>query len=503
MAILPEIVDDASDPVSSVFMRRFCTMVLLVGVVACAEGPERGNTILFASGADLQSMNPLVTVHPLAKQVQRYALLTTLVRYDAGLSPQPYLASSWQWSDDRRTLTFTLHAQLMWDDGTPTTATDVAWTLNAARDPRASYPRSSDLASVTKVEVGSDTTVTVTFDRPLPAVPDVFTDLAILPAHHFREVRLENLRQAPWNQQPVGNGPFRFIAHEPNRRWVFQAKPDFPLALGGPPAMDRFIVVVVDEPTTKLAALTAGELDFAGISPAHAEFVRRDTRLEVVDYPLLFTYGMVFNTRRPPFDDPSIRRAISLALDRREIVDGYLFGFGEPAWQAVPAGVPGRLPSSPGAHDPDSARALLGGRSVALELLTVGSGEAPLEQMIQAQLTPVGFDVSIRQLELGAFLDRVYSPTHEFDVAVMGIPGDLALGFLRPLIELTGVEAPFSPADAQEVLRAGDPVVFLYHARGVSGRNRRVRHVTMDLRGELPTLSQWDASPMNNESNRE
>ncbi|MEE8360652.1 MAG: hypothetical protein V3R71_00780, partial [Gemmatimonadales bacterium] len=110
---------------------------------------------------------------------------------------------------------------------------------------------------------------------------------------------------------------------------------------------------------------------------------------------------------------------------------------------------------------------------------------------------------SIRQLELGAFLDRVYGPTHEFDVAVMGIPGDLALGFLRPLIELTGVEAPSSPAEAQELLRASAPVVFLYHARGVSGRNRRVRHVVMDLRGELPTLSRWDASPMNSGSNDE
>ncbi len=498
-----EIVDHASDIVSSVFMRRFCTMVLVAGVVGCAEDPERGNTILFASGADLQSMNPLVTVHPLAKQVQRYALLTTLVRYDADLSLQPYLASSWRWSDDRRTLSFTIHARLMWDDGTPTTATDVVWTLNAARDPRASYPRLSELASITEVEAGSDTTVTVTFDRPMHAVPDVLTDLAILPERHFREVPLENLRQAPWNRQPVGNGPFRFIAHEPNRHWIFQAKPEFPAALGGPPAMDRFIVVVVDEPTTKLAALTAGELDFAGISPAHAEFVRRDTRLEVADYPLLFTYGMVFNTRRPPFDDPSIRKAVSLALDRRDIVDGYLFGFGEPAWQAVPVGVPGRLPPTPERHDPDSARTLLGGRSVVIQLLTVGSGEAPLEQMIQAQLTAVGFTVTIRQLELGAFLDRVYGPTREFDVAVMGIPGDLALGFLRPLIDLTGVEAPLSPAEAQAVLRATSAVVFLYHARGVSGRNRRVRHVVMDLRGELPTLSLWDASPMKSVSNGE
>ncbi len=106
----------------------------------------------------------------------------------------------------------------------------------------------------------------------------------------------------------MGNGPFRFVAHEPNRRWVFAADSSFPAELGGPPGLERFIVVVVDEPTTKLAALTSGELDFAGIQPAHAEFVRRDPALAVISYPLLLTYGIVFNTRRPPFDRLDLRR---------------------------------------------------------------------------------------------------------------------------------------------------------------------------------------------------
>ena len=54
--------------------------------------------MLFASGADLQSINPLLTIHPLARQVQRYLLLTTLARYDSALVPRPYLARSWEWS---------------------------------------------------------------------------------------------------------------------------------------------------------------------------------------------------------------------------------------------------------------------------------------------------------------------------------------------------------------------------------------------------------------------
>src|SRR5256712_4760575 len=96
----------------------------------------------------------------------------------------------------------------------------------------------------------------------------------------------------------------------------------------------------------------------------------------------------------------------------------------------VPPGVRGYTPMRSLPTSPDSARRLLSGRRIGFELLTVGSGEAALEQMIQARLATVGFDVTIRQLELSAFLDRVNAPRHEFDAAVLGTPGDPGLGYL-------------------------------------------------------------------------
>src|SRR2546427_391197 len=106
----------------------------MVASGACGGGAaRRGRTVVFASGAELQSMNPLVTIHPLAKQVQRYVLLTTLARYDTALVPRPYLARMWVWSPDLQALRFRLHSGVRWHDGTPTTARDVVWTLNAAR----------------------------------------------------------------------------------------------------------------------------------------------------------------------------------------------------------------------------------------------------------------------------------------------------------------------------------------------------------------------------------
>jgi peptide/nickel transport system substrate-binding protein len=334
----------------------------------------------------------------------------------------------------------------------------------------------------------NESTVVVGFQARQSAFPDLLTDLAILPAHCFTGVAPSQLRRASWNFSPVGNGPFRFVSHEPNRRWVFAANHAFPQALGGPPRLDRFIVVVVNEPTTKLAALTSGELDFAGIQPAHAAFVQRNPDLAVLTYPLLWTDGIVFNTRRPPFDQLAARRAVSAAIDRQELVEGYIYGFGTPALGPVPPSAPGYVPVHPAAVP---AVSVSSGARTRFELLTVGSGEAALEQMLQARLRPAGFDITLRQLELSAFLARVYGRSHDFQAAVLGIPGDLALGYLGPLAALAGITVPSDPAAAQQEIADSVPAAFLYHPRGLQGMNRRVHGVTMDLRGELPTIQRW------------
>jgi peptide/nickel transport system substrate-binding protein len=481
--------------------RPFGSVFLTISILlshACGEtqgAARHGRAVLFASGADLQSINPLLTTHPLARQVQRYVLLMTLARYDTALVVRPYLARGWRWSDGGRTLTFALRGDIRWHDGARTTARDVAWTLDAARDPATGYPRYSELRGVQSVEAANDSTVVLRFAAARHGVfPDVLTDLAILPAHLLETIAPARLREATWNSRPVGNGPFTFALHEPNRRWVFRANRDFPADLGGAPQIDRLIIVVVDEPMMKLAALVSGELDFAGVSPQHARFVRRHPALAIKDYPLILPYALVFNTRRPPFDDRSVRLAAALAIDRQEIVEGYLFGFGTIADGPVPVGMPRYVPTPHLPVAPDSARALLAGRRPRIELLTVGSGEAALEQMLQARLAAVGFEVSIRQLELTAFLNRVYGEDHDFSAAVMGIPGDPGLGFLQPLGDLTGIRVPSDPIAAQRVFARELPVAWLYHARGVQGMNRRVHGVRMDMRGELPTVAAWQVN---------
>ena len=506
-------------------MRWWCVVSALAAAGCGPVAPPA--TVFYASGADLQSINPLLTTHPLARQVQRYALFLTLARYDTALVPQPYLAAGWRWSADRRALSLDLRPGVRWHDGAPTTAADVAFTLNAARDPATGYPRRADLDCVTDVRAADSLTVRVSFCRPKADFPDVLTDLAILPAHLLGGIPHDALRRAAFNQRPVGNGPFRFVSHQPDQRWVFAADPDFPAALGGPPGIRRLVIEVVDEAATKLAGLVTGELDVAGIQPMHAALVRRDPRLAVVDYPVLLTYGLVWNTARAPFDDARLRRALTMALDRRAMVEAYLYGFGVVADGPVPPWHPRAVAVAAVRFDRAAASALLDslgwrsgpdgvrrrdGRPLAFTILTVGAADNALEQMIQSDLRAVGVAARIRQLELGAFLARAAGPARDYDALVTGIPGDLALGYLRGLFDSRRRAEPLQYAQyanpaVDRALDAGDfgevqrtvardlPITFLYHARGLAGMSRRLGGVRMDLRGELATLPRWHLIP--------
>ena len=504
----------------------------IVAVLACSAAPRASDTVVIASGADLESANPLVTIHPLARQVQRYALFVTLARYDAKLEPEPYFAREWRFSPDRRALTLALVPTLRWDDGAPTTARDVVFTLDAARNPATGYPRASDLAQLASVTANDDSTVTLHFSTPQPRVPSLLCELPIVPAHRLANTPLSAMRTDSFAVHPVGNGPFRFVRRVAGQRWELVRNDSFPASMGGAPRLRRVIIAVIDEAATKFAGLTSGELDLAGISPAMAPLVARDPLLRVIDYPVLQSYGIVFNVSRPPFDDARVRRALSLALDRRRIVAVAVHGYGEPSAEPIPATHP-YGDTSTALIDTARADSLLdaagwargangirrrGAQPLAFELLTVGSSDNAAEQLIQSDLARVGVHVGIRQRELASFLAAARATPRRFDALYTGIPGDLSLsylsamfdshfsgsaldyaGFHEPRLDSLLAAARTAPnADArvrwsavERELDRTAPVAWIYHARGVQGASRRLEGVVMDLRGELATLAEW------------
>lgn len=512
-------------------------LLLSFALARCTASARPDDVVVLASGADLESANPLVTTHPLSRQVQRFVLFVTLMRYDSALTPQPYYARRWAWSDSGRTLTLALLPGLRWHDGAPSTAADAAFTLLAARDPATGFPRGSELASLDTALATDDTTLVLRFRAPPPALPPLLVELPIVPRHLLDNGPRSRMRSLPFNDVPVGNGPFRFTGRRPGARWSFARNDAFPAALGGPPKLRGVVVAVVDEATTKFAGLTSGELDMAGISPSMAKLASQDLTLRVVSYPVLFGTALFFNTTRPPFDDPRVRRAIARSIDRSRIVDVALAGFGRPSSSPVP-------PESPLAWTPPVQRnvaeadSLLdaagwfrgprgvrskGGRILDVELLSVGSGDNVVEQLVQADLMARGFVLRVRQTEMGTFLTTARGTDKRFDMLLAGIPGNLSLSYLSAMfassqrggtLDYTGYHAPALDAllataanaaagdssraawmRVQQALDTLVPATWLYHSRGVQGISQRLHNVTMDLRGELVTVHDWTLTP--------
>ena len=518
------------------FLASMAAPLLALFIAASCGGPPRpSDVVVYASGTDLESGNPLVTIHPLSRQIQRFVVFTTLARYDSALTPVPYAARSWEWSADRRALTVHLVMPLRWHDGQPTTARDVAFTYLTARDPRTGYARAGDLAALDTVFTPNDSTVLLTFTAAQFALPPSLAELPILPEHELRTVPRAEMRRAAFNLAPIGNGPFTFVERVAGQRWVFARNDAFPAALGGPPQIRQLIIAIVDEPTTKFAGLASGDLDFAGIAPTMASLAQRDAMMRTIDYPILFSTALVLNTHRPPFDDARVRRAVDLSIDRDRIVSAALAGFGRPASGPVIPESPWYLPRS-AVRDTRLADSLLdaagwkrgangirdrAGHAMNAEMLTVGSGDHAVEQLVQAYLAERGIPITISDVELGAFLTRARATPKTYDMLITGITGDLGLAHLTAMYDgrqrggaldygdyhtprLDSLfartrAAPNAPAllaawhDVQAELTAELPAVWLYHSRGLQGVSRRMQNVRMDLRGELVGVTHWQA----------
>ncbi len=508
-------------------------LVPLSLLAACAGSPRSPDTIVIASGTDLEGMQPLTTVHPLSRQVQRYLVFTPLVRLSAALVPEPWAASAWRWDASQRQLTFTIDTTLRWHDGVPLTAGDARFTLALARDRATGYARRGDLEAIDSVSSTAADALTLHFARAQAGVPLVLAELPLLPRHRLRDVPPAALRRDAFTYAPVGSGPYRVVTREVGRRWILQSVPSFPARLGGVAATRTLVVAVVDEATTKVAGLVSGSVDMAGVNPATAALVRRDPTLRVLDYPTFFTNWLVFNPACDVVRDLRVRRAIALAVDRRRIVDAGVGGFGVPS--AAPSADVARDTTPPAAARADSlldAAGWLragdgvrqrGGVRLTIPMLTVGTGDNPVEQLLQSDLRARGIDLRIATRDMGALLSSARSKARDHCAIYTGVAGDPARSQLAALFDPAAPGGALDlgaarPADLgkvfarlrtlsdttarngawQEVftiLRDSVPATAIFHSRGVQGLTRRLQQVEIDLRGELFSAARWTLAP--------
>jgi peptide/nickel transport system substrate-binding protein len=253
--------------------------------------------------------------------------------------------------------------------------------------------------------VASPEEVRITLSAPFAPFLSQLETLAIMPAEALAA-------GADMQQQPVGTGPFALAEWAPDTYLLLDAHEGY---WGeGLPRLDALKFNIVPEAATRQVGLSGGTYQFLPVvDPAVAVTLTADPSVQVFQ-TLDLGYSLIgMNVSRPPFDDPRVREALNVALNRDEILQAAYFGLGEPGGPLSPALVDWAVPVTEFpcyAHDPEQARALLqeAGLSepVAFTLNVLGSLQLVVDiaQVAQQQLNAAGFDVTLNVQEQGQFI---------------------------------------------------------------------------------------------------
>ncbi|NIR02333.1 MAG: hypothetical protein GTN78_19400 [Gemmatimonadales bacterium] len=359
----------------------------------------------------------------------------------------PELAESWTFEDDR-TITFTLHPEARWQDGTPVTADDVVFTYEVYRDSLVASNARPRILHIESVTARDSRTVVFRFPKPYAEqFFDAVNHLRIIPRHLLGTVPRADLVAHPFGRNPVGNGPFRFVQWRAGESIELVADSTFFL---GRPGLRRIIWRVAGDPSTAVTQLLAGEADALNYIPPDAvERVAESEHLQVVDYPSTYYSYVAFNLRDPDdhsrphplFRDRSLRRALSMAVNREQLVqavDGETgivargpvtpaFWIWDEEYELLPfdSAQARRQLTQVGWQDADGDGVLdRGGRRLAFDLLVpiTSASRRRAAQVIQEQLKRLGVEVSINELDFGAFRER--GEAHRFDMFFGSYGGD-------------------------------------------------------------------------------
>jgi len=373
---------------------------------------------------------------------------------------EPWLAEEWTVSPDERRYEITLRANLTFSDGHPLTADDVVFTFRAVYDPKVQSPLADAMTVGGKpIEVAALDARRVVLTFPSAFVPGLrlLQNLPVLPKHVLEPALLAGTFAAAWGvstppDQIVGAGPFVMKEHEPGQRLVFERNKkywrvdDRGVAL---PYLDRLTVEIVPDQNAELLRLQAGQLDLVSseIPPEAYAATKRASEQGVVKlYDLgtaLVADSLWFNLKPGAFKaDPraawiqrdELRRAISMAVDRRLFADTVFFGAGDPV--DGPVSPSNRKWYSPDVakvpFDRDGAKKLLAsigltdrngdgmledasGRPVTFTLVTQ-KGRPKLERgavVVRDALKKIGVTMEIAAIEGGAVVERIVTGKYE------------------------------------------------------------------------------------------
>ena len=389
--------------------------------LAHAQTPKPGGTIKIGSVSNIDTLDAHNTTFIVACAIHNniYNGLLKITSPDGkSVDFKPDLAREWEIQGDR-THIFRLHKGVTFHNGDPCTAAEVKWNLERVKDKAQSPIHAWKLALLEAIETPDPLTVKLHFRKPYPFLRVAFTG-STGRAGTILSPRAVKEKGKTYGRNPVGTGPFKFVEWKEGDHILLEKNPTYweTDASGGKlPYLDKVMIKIIVEPSTLVAALKTGEVDLINYaSPQFVGDLRKDPKLTALSAVGGNWVCMHMNLAKEPFTDKALRKAVTFAIDRKEILDKVEFGEGIVAHGPI-------SPPMGGFYDPafetgkngqyfdlEQAKAFMkqakyDGRELLLLSLNTGANPRRAE-MVQAHLAKIGIKVRIELADFPTFRRR-------------------------------------------------------------------------------------------------
>jgi peptide/nickel transport system substrate-binding protein len=460
----------------------------LAALIALALPAAAQDAITLGMVLEPPNLDPTGGAAAATDEVVYANLFEGLTRFGPNGTVEPALAERWDVQEDGRVYVFHLHDGVSFHDGATFDASDVVFTLDRARAADSTNAQKVLFEGIETVEAVDPLTVRVTLTAPDGNFPFKMA--------WGDAVMLDPASAAGLATAPIGTGPFRLDQWVQGDRIVLSA---FDGYWGDKPALRTATFRFIPDPTAAFAAMMAGDVDAFPNFPAPETLpqLQADPRFQVIVGTTEGETILAMNNAHAPLDDIRVRQAIARAINRPDIIDGAMFGYGTPIGSHFAPHHPDYVDlTGLSAHDPEKAKALLAEAAAGPIILRLALPPTPYArrggEIVQAQLAAVGIQTQITNMEWAQWLETVFkggdfdltiiSHTEPLDIDIYARP-DYYFSYARPefvalMDQLQGAVTPQQRSDlyrqAQEMI-AGDYVnAFLFQLAKTGVANARI-----------------------------
>ncbi len=479
------------------------------------------STLHLSISANPSRLNPIIATDSTSHEVSSW-IFASLVKYDKDGNVVPFIAKNFKFIDDT-TLEFELKEGVLWHDGVEVTTKDILFTYNTITSKKVFTPYKNDFRYLKSVKALSKYKLEVKYKEPYFKALEIWM-LDILPAHILEKEK--DLMTSSFNKSPIGSGPYRIKGFKASQNINLFAFENY---FEGKAKIDKITYHFIPDPSTNFLMLKNREIDIGSLSPMQyerqidEEFKKNFNIFE--DISNGYTY-LGFNLKNKKFQNRRLREALSLAIDRKEMVDILFLGHGKVCQGPFMPKTFAYNDKIKTEYNPKKAKEIL--KELGYDKknpfsfeITTNSGNPTrvyAAEIIQYQLAKIGVKVKIRIVEWQAFLNTIVFP-RKFEAVLLGwslglMPdaysiwhseGDKKGGFNFVGYKNSEVDRLIKEAEKIidkkrlgviyrkifKLIREDNPYLFLYIPNSIIAVNKKIKNVSNSIIGIRHNAHDW------------